>query len=221
MSGSRVVTYLDPISPYAFLALERIRGDDAHINIDWKVRPVVYAKLLEAHGLVGPVESEAKRRYTMLDVVRCAERQGLTVVGPPAHPFRSLAALRVLTLFSETEHAFDVALAISRGAWVEGQDLENWSVLSACVLAAGGDATSLEERATSPVNKQLLIDATSEAIESGVFGVPSFRFDTELFWGHDRLDALFERIEGVVPRPTEPTVNQILARPIGVRRRTV
>ena len=125
-----------------------------------------------------------------------------------------------MSLFNETEHALDVALAISRSAWAEGQDLESWPVLAACVQAAGGDASSLEERATSPENKQRLIDSTAQAIESDVFGVPSFRFDDELFWGHDRLDALFERIEGVAPPPTESTIDQLLSRPIGVRRRT-
>jgi len=220
MSGPRVDAYLDPISPYAFLALERIRADRNRTQIDWRVRPVVYAKLLEAHGLVGPVESEAKRRYTMLDVVRSAERQGLTVVGPPAHPFRSLSALRVMSLFDETALALDVALAIARSTWFEGQDLESWEVLATCVRTAGGEAGSLEERATSPENKLRLIDSTTQAIESDVFGVPSFRFDGELFWGHDRLGALYERIEGVAQAPTAAAVDRLLSRPIGVRRRT-
>ena len=69
--------------------------------VDWEVRPLVYAALLDAHGLVGPVETSAKRRYTMGDVVRCAGELGLPVVGPPEHPFRSIEALRTLVLFRE------------------------------------------------------------------------------------------------------------------------
>ncbi|MFT5284280.1 MAG: hypothetical protein ACI8TQ_000436 [Planctomycetota bacterium] len=101
-----VEVYFDPISPYAYLALEELvkRSSDAP-RVAWRIRPVVYAKLLEAHGLIGPVETEAKRRYTMLDVVRCAERHGLKIEGPPTHPFRSLSALRVLMLFAESDLA--------------------------------------------------------------------------------------------------------------------
>jgi len=220
MSGTRVDFYLDFISPYAFFALDRIRSTASPEAIDWQVRPVVYAKLLEAHGLVGPVETQAKRRYTMLDLVRIAEHRGIELVGPPAHPFRSLASLRALLLFAGTEHALPVAYAISRAAWVEGLDLEDWSVLETCVISAGANADTLEQRATAPENKVRLIESTASAIERGVFGVPSFELNGELFWGHDRLNTLFERLDGTRPSPNAKTVEKLLSRPIGVRRPT-
>jgi len=35
----------------------------------------------------------------------------------------------------------------------------------------------------------------NEAEASGVFGVPTFVFDQELFWGGDRIDLLRERLD--------------------------
>jgi hypothetical protein len=33
-------------------------------------------------------------------------------------------------------------------------------------------------------------------VKDGVFGVPTFRLDDELFWGGDRVDALLWRLAG-------------------------
>ena len=41
--------------------------------------------------------------------------------------------------------------------------------------------------AATPEAKQGLMDATSEALERGVFGAPSFFVGDEMFWGNDRL----------------------------------
>ncbi len=220
MSDERasILCFLDPISPYAFLALERIASDSRLSGLNWTIRPVVYAKLLEAHGLVGPVESEAKRRYTMLDVVRCAESLGLTVEGPPAHPFRSLAALRVLSLFTESTRALELAGTMFRAAWTDGRDLEDWETLESLVRSVGEDSTNLKDRATTPENKARLIESTKRATERGVFGVPTFEFQSELFWGHDRIDALLDRIAGETRAPNPATIDKLIARPIGVRR---
>ena len=35
----------------------------------------------------------------------------------------------------------------------------------------------------------------AEAEETGIFGVPTFVFDNELFWGGDRIDLLRERLD--------------------------
>ena len=219
-SDNRIVeVYFDPISPYAYLALEELaKRSNADAQVTWQVRPVVYAKLLEAHGLVGPVETEAKRRYTMLDVLRCAERSGLKIEGPPAHPFRSLSALRVLMLFAESDRALDLALAIGRAAWADGLDLESWSVLETIARSQGFDADDLENRSNAPDNKQLLIQSTSRAFDLGVFGVPGFVYDGELFWGHDRIDHLFERLDGKFEAPSAATVQKLVERPMAVRR---
>src|SRR5439155_24409662 len=100
-----VAFYLDFVSPYTWLALTQAEAFVVRHGIRWELRPVVYSALLDAHRLIGPVETPAKRRYTFLDVARSARRLGLRLVGPPAHPFRSIEALRTLTLFLDDARA--------------------------------------------------------------------------------------------------------------------
>src|SRR5262249_21884750 len=122
MEPRSVSFYLDFISPYTWLALmqaERFAGEH---GIRWEPRPVVYAALPDAHALVGPAETPAKRRYTFQDVARSARRLGVRLCGPPSHPFRSLEALRALCLFRQEPRALRLAVAMSNACWGEGRD---------------------------------------------------------------------------------------------------
>ncbi|HYO47762.1 MAG TPA: 2-hydroxychromene-2-carboxylate isomerase [Gemmatimonadota bacterium] len=197
--SSSVPVYFDFVSPYSYLALTRLVAFGARHGVAWKPAPVFYAALLDANGLVGPAETRVKRRYTLTDVLRSAELLGVPLVGPPAHPFRSLEALRVATLFGDDPRALELAVALSTACWAEGRDLTDWGVLAEVVRRAGLDAADIEARATEPAVKRALQDRTTAAIEAGVFGVPTFELDGELFWGHDRLDHLAARLEGRLP----------------------
>jgi 2-hydroxychromene-2-carboxylate isomerase len=216
---NRSVTFwLDFISPYTWLALMRCETFAREHGIVWEPRPVVYAALLDAHGLVGPVETVAKRRYTLHDVARSAKALGLRLTGPPAHPFRSLAALRTLCVYLHDERAMRLAVLLSDAAWGEGRDLTDAGVLRDVVAKAGLDAGSLEERIQAAEVKEGLRRLTDEALAGGVFGVPTFALDGELFWGHDRLDHLARRLEGEAP-PAPELVQKLVDRPRGADRK--
>jgi len=209
--------YLDFISPYAWLALTQSRGFAEEHDICWELRPVVYAALLDAHGLVGPAETTAKRRYTFHDIVRLARAHGLKFSGPPAHPFRSLEALRTLFLFRQDRRALELAIRLANACWAEGRDLADLGVLQAVVEESGLDASGLEERISQPATKQGLRQMTEQAIAGGVFGVPTFRNGKEMFWGHDRLDQLAASLAGKTAQ-LEETADAFLQRPRGVDR---
>jgi len=83
---TRVRFYLDFVSPYTWLALMCARAFARRHAVRWEPRPVVYAALLSSHGLVGPVETEAKRRCTFADVARSADRLGLGLDGFLSRP---------------------------------------------------------------------------------------------------------------------------------------
>lgn len=217
MAARAVRFYLDLVSPYTWLALMRAEEFESLHAVRWDVRPVVYAAILDAHGLVGPVETEAKRRYTFEDVARCARRQGVTLLAPPAHPFRSLEALRTLLLFRDTPRALALARALADDCWGKGRDLTDVGVLEETVAAAGLPAQDLAARLTDPALKEALRAQTGEAIALGVFGVPTFVLDGEIFWGHDRMDHLAERLSGELP-DTRREAATILSRPRGADR---
>ena len=215
----RIKVYFDFVSPYSYLALTQLGTFGARHGVAWEPMPIFYAALLDANHLVGPAESRVKRHYTLNDILRAAALLGVPLVGPPTHPFRSLEALRVATLFDRDPRSLDLDVALSTGCWAEGRDLTDWSALAEIVGRAGLDAADLEARASAPAVKAALRDRTTAAIEAGVFGVPTFDLDGEHFWGHDRMEHLAARLEGRLP-DIAPRAAVLEGRPRGSDRPT-
>ncbi len=187
--------FFDPISPYAWLAARSMDAlEDAGVQV--RFVPVLFAGLLKAHGKLGPAEVPAKRLYLFRDVMREAARRGLPFAGPPGHPFNPLAALRMCTALGDERERRRLALALMTACWERGEDVSDAAVLARLADEAGFDGHALLERAAAPEVKQALAAATDAAIAGGVFGVPTFRLDGELFWGGDRIEALLWRLEG-------------------------
>lgn len=217
-TSHQVTFYVDFVSPYTYLAL--MSADEfarAH-QVEWQLRPVVYGALLDATGLVGPVESPAKRRYTHRDILRCAQLAGIPLVGPPEHPFRSLEALRTLCLFRHDRRAVDLAAGLAAACWAEGRPLTDLAVIEDVVAGLGFDAAALGERICEESVKRDLHDLTLEALERGIFGVPSFEYEGDIFWGHDRLEHLAARLRGELA-DLGPELDEIERRPSGVTRK--
>jgi 2-hydroxychromene-2-carboxylate isomerase len=187
--------WFDPISPYAWLAGRSLaRLEDSGLRL--RFVPVLFAGLLKAHGNIGPAELPAKRSYTFRDVMREAARRGLPFAGPPGHPFNPLLALRMCTALDDDDERRSLALALMAACWEDGEDISDAAVLARLALDAGFDGAALLERAGTPAVKQALAAATDAAIAEGIFGVPTFRTDGELFWGGDRIEALRWRLQG-------------------------
>jgi 2-hydroxychromene-2-carboxylate isomerase len=211
-----VVFYFDPISPYAWLAgLQVARLEAAGLQLDF--RPVLFAGLLTAHGTKGPAEIPAKRTYTFRDVMRQAAALGVHMTGPPGHPFNPLRALRMCVAIDDPGARRRFGLALMDAAWRHGMDLTAPEQLTRIAAASGLDGAALARAADDPAIKQRLTAQTSAAVAAGVFGVPTFLYAAEIFWGADRIDALLRRAAGATI--DEARLAEALARPAAATRK--
>ncbi len=218
MTPTRVPFYLDFVSPYAWLALAVAEAFAQRHSVRFEPRPVVYGVLLDAHGLVGPAESPAKREYTFHDVSRCADLAGLRFSGPPEHPFRSLEALRTVCLFADDPRALELSVALADACWGQGRSLSDLAVIGDVVESVGLSAKDLNRRVAGEAAKRSLREFTRQAIDVGVFGVPTFVYGEELFWGHDRMPSLADRLAGR-PGPSKDRAREALSRPRAIDRK--
>jgi 2-hydroxychromene-2-carboxylate isomerase len=195
--GVRVRFYFDFISPYSYLATRVILQRRELSAIDFDYRPVVFGSMLSKLGTMGPGEVPAKRRYGLEDVLMLAEKYGVPLEGPPAHPFNSIYALRSICALGDEKQRGRLTQRYFDAAWAEGRSLEDLSVLRACLKDVGIEQDP-EEAASAPENRKALKTYTQELLDAGGFGVPSFIAKDRLFWGHDRLDLLRAFLEGDV-----------------------
>jgi 2-hydroxychromene-2-carboxylate isomerase len=208
--------FFDVVSPYAWLGWHELNACRARLDLAVEPLPVLFGVLLDARGGVGPAEIPEKRAYTFRDVQRCAHLAGLRLSGPPRHPFNPLKALRLCAALADLETRFRFAGKLLDAAWSEGRDLESEDTLRELLVAAQLPTELLDSLSTSAL-KELLRAHVDQALALGVFGVPSFVVDRELFWGHDRMPHLEAFLRGELALD-EALNARMLARPRGIDR---
>jgi len=185
----RVVFDFDIISPYAYLAFERLPQALEGLSYWVEYRPVLFAGLLKHWGTKGPVETPPKKAWLHRQTAWIAERDGVEFAWPSNHPFNPLALLRLLVAAApagEAPNRRQVELAF-RHVWARaGADPNQPEALEA-LRAAIAPARDPE----SPEIKAALRARVDDAVQRGVFGVPSFQLDDgQLFWGQDSMEML-------------------------------
>ena len=182
----RIDCYLDFISPYAYLAFERLPVALEGLSYEVTYRPVLFAAMLARHGQLGPAEIEGKRDWTYRQVLWLAHELGIPMRMPARHPFNPLALLRLAWACARvgTPNRYQCE-TIFRHVWTTGADAEDAGRLA--TLTA--QLTPVHDPAADAV-KQRLRAETDAAVAADVFGVPTFAVDGRLFWGLDALPML-------------------------------
>jgi len=197
--GAPIRFWLDFISPFSYLAWKR-RGELTQVHGRGIVPiPVLFAAMLDHHGHLGPAEIAPKRALIFKQCVRRAARRGVPFAPPPSHPFNPLLGLRVASLAFEPAVRERVVDRLYDATWGGGPGIEEPSVVAAALDEIGLDGRALVEQASTPDAKQRVRRATEEAIAAGVFGVPSFLVDGELFWGDDAFEDMHAKLRGEDP----------------------
>jgi 2-hydroxychromene-2-carboxylate isomerase len=187
--AERASFYFDLGSPYAYLTAERISGAFAGAGLEqpeW--RPILLGGLFKRFGrdswANGPGREEG-----IAEVERRAAEYGLAPLAwPDPWPGNTLTAMRAATFAKQTGRTVSFALAGFRQAFAAGRDLSEPDNVLIAAAACELHPSAVSKAVGTESVKRALIEATDEAAELGVVGVPSIVVDDEVFWGDDRLD---------------------------------
>jgi 2-hydroxychromene-2-carboxylate isomerase len=199
MAQPRTVTaYIDYKSPYAYLAkdlayeLER----DFAVRVDWlpyvlDIPSFLGSARVDDSGRVIEEERNAHQwrrvRYSYMDCRRQARKRGLVIRGPQKIWDSALAACGMLY----AKRQGDAVLRrynhiIFERFWKRELDIEDPDVIGAVLAPDSANTTGFSAYSAGEGRGELdRICRAAEAI--GVFGVPSFVVDGELFWGREHL----------------------------------
>jgi 2-hydroxychromene-2-carboxylate isomerase len=172
--------YFDFVSPFSYICLHRLQ-ELPGVSIAY--RPVLFAGLLNHFGQKGPAEIPAKRRWTYRWCTWWAQELGLPFRFPASHPFNPLQHLR---LCMAAGSGYEPIRKIFNDIWTTGADANDPKRIEALCRDLEVDPAKLS---SEPI-KASLKKNTEEAAARGVFGVPSFVAEGEIFWGADAVDFL-------------------------------
>lgn len=171
--------YFDFVSPYSHICLHRLKEIAAPVQM----KPVLFAGLLNHWGQKGPAEIAAKRQWTYRWCTWWAKELGIALRFPAAHPFNPLHHLRLSIACGNRPEA---VTRIFDSIWTSGDDAADPARFSKLCDELGIDPARLG----SDEVKTALRKNTEEAAARGVFGVPTFVADGEVFWGADAIGFL-------------------------------
>ena len=185
--------YFSLISPWTYLGGPRFaeitHRHEARVNY----KPVNLGKVFEATGgLPLGKRSRERQNYRLMELERWHHYMGMPLNLHPAFfpADEKMAAFTVLATIEAGHDPDALVNAILRAVWAEDRDIADTATLKGILNTLGLDADALLERAGAPEMREQWIANTTEAIERGVFGAPTYIYDDELFWGQDRLEFL-------------------------------
>lgn len=190
----RVEFFFDVGSPTTYLAWTQLPAIIERHDAELELRPFLLGGVFKATGNSSPVTVAAKGKYMLADLERFAARYGVVLRFNPHFPINTLPLMRgavAMKMDGQLERYLDV---IFPAIWVEGRNMGDAAVIAETLAAGGFDVDAFQTRIQEDAVKQALIDATTEAVERGAFGAPTFFIDGEMFFGQDRLDFVEEAL---------------------------
>ncbi len=182
----RPIFYYDLGSPYAYLTAERIQGVLPVVPV-WQ--PILLGGIWqESGGRSWGVTDEKEAGQAEVER-RAQEYELMPLRWPEGWPNNTLTAMRAATFAQSIGRAVAFSLAAFRQAFAGGRDLSDVDnvliAAAACELHPNAVLKAIETQSV----KDKLRDATAEAYERGVRGVPTIAVGDDLYYGDDRLEA--------------------------------
>ena len=186
--------WFDALSPYAWLAFDRLPQALEGLNVVVNYQPVLLAGLLAHWGQKGPAEITPKRAWTYRQVLWLAQQQGTPLQLPQPHPFNPLALQRLAVAAAPaggTPSRRTVEL-LFRHVWCrDGADPNDPAALATLTAAVAPQRDPASDAAKAELRAR-----TEAAVALGLFGVPTLVADGRHFFGLDALPMLRAALAG-------------------------
>lgn len=191
--------YFTTLSPYAYLAGERLEEIAARHGATITYRPLDIMQLFPRTGGQAPRDRHPSRRaYRDQELPRQARKLGMALTLQPAHWPTNAAPSSYAIIAAQDAGGGDMGKlvhSILRACWVEERDIAEDAVIRDCLQAAGFDPALADSGLLS--GAETYAANLERAVAANVFGAPFYVVDTgQSFWGQDRLEDLDLHLAG-------------------------
>lgn len=183
--------YYDFVSPYSYLAFTQLGALRARTGASITFKPINILTVMDQVGNVPTTATcKSKALYARTDLMRWAMQYKTRLKPHPKFGTFSTEPLLLAALSAEEQGILEAfSKAAFEAVWVNQSDLGSDDAIISWLGAAGiGEPEAIWSNRDQ---YRLKLFANQEAaIRDGVFGVPSFVSQGELYFGNDRLHFL-------------------------------
>jgi 2-hydroxychromene-2-carboxylate isomerase len=192
----KLSVYIDFKSPYSYVAVQPLTtlAQSEQVELEW----LPYTLQLNRPGASGQPEVMYpihKIRYMYMDVRRFAKQQGLIIKGPERIFDGTISGIGML--FAQRHAALEVYRDLVFERFFKRElNIDSPEEIVTVIRELGIDASGFSAFLEGDGQTQhTAIQAQAKAL--GIFGVPTMVYQSELFWGGDRIDFLREKIRAL------------------------
>ena len=184
--------YIDFASPNAYLANKVIKKIKEKTGAEVNYIPVLLGGIFKSTNNKPPMEQffgvKNKNEYQNLEMQRFIDRHDLKDFKMNPHfPVISLQIIRGAVAAEMDGYLEEYIEKVLVHMWEDPKKMDDPEVIKAAFAESGFDAEKLMSQMQDPEVKAKLISNTEAAVERGVFGIPSFFINDEMFFGKDTL----------------------------------
>ena len=186
-------------SPNSYYSHRVIPAIEERTGVKFQYYPILLGGVFKATTNKSPMEQLAgvrnKPEYNALETKRFVARHKLDNFRfNPYFPINTLSIMRGAIYTLNNGNGDDYIEAMYRCMWEQELNMADASVIQQALVDAGLPAEEIIVGTTDPEIKQQLIRNTTDSVERGTFGSPTFFVGKEIFFGKDKLRDVEEEI---------------------------
>ncbi len=198
-NAKRIEFLFDFGSPNAYLAYKALPPLLERTGAQADYVPCLLGGIFKATGNQSPVFAHAnvkgKLAYEHLEIERFVKKHSIDFTFNPHFPINTLLIMRG-AIAAERDGVLNAYVsAVFDLMWKQPVKMDDPTVAVESLNQYGLDGARLIEATNNPDVKTKLIANTENAVERGVFGLPVFFIDGEMYFGKDRLGQIEEALK--------------------------
>ena len=178
--------YFDIISPYSYLAHQKIKNIIHTQKIIFNYKPILVGGLHNLQGITAPALVKPKLKHMISDCNLIAAKDNLDFFWNSKFPLNSLNIMRGYLFVNNDLKDFYLDIMFD-AYWKDNLDISNEEILIALIKKCKIDPDNFLVNIKNINIKNKLINATKEAHDKEIFGTPTYAVNDKIFWGQDRL----------------------------------
>ena len=190
----KILYFYSVASPWSYLGIKRLKEISKKYSAQIIEKPIdlVGKVFVATGGTPVPQRHISRQNYRLLELKRWGEFLNIKInqkpkFFPPKDPHTpALFCLASIDMGIKIEFGMKVLEQL----WAQENDISNLETLKLIANDLKINFEDLNKLAMSDKIKNIYETNTQEAINMNIFGVPSYVYNNEIFWGQDRLELL-------------------------------